>query len=123
MTGYYISIGYNSGNPKTPEGNLWHSVKRIANSITLEELKAEYLEYEDIVECEDGCCKIDEFVAKYSARDDLTIGMDDQDEEIWQHASGGGYSRLMKEGLRRAFCRLMLKKAHREKIEISIHVS
>lgn len=50
---------------------------------------------------------------------------DDVEEkpQIMLLASGGGCNcRLMKEGLRRAFCRLMIKKAHKKHIEISIAV-
>lgn len=119
MTGYHISLGYNSS------GNTnWNDVKDIANSITKDELRTEYLEYETITNC-DGLT-IDSFIDVQLKQEDASMKFledEEGEEQIMLLASGGGCDcRLMKEGLRRAFCRLMLRKAHKKHIEISIAV-
>lgn len=122
MTGYHISLGYNSSG-----GADWDDVKAIANSITKDELRAEYSEYETITRCGSSELTIDDFIDTQLKQEDASMKFledEEGEEQIMLLASGGGCNcRLMKEGLRRAFCRLMLKKAHGKHIEISIHVA
>ncbi len=124
MTGYHVSLGYNSSVVAN-----WDDVKAIANSITKDELRAEYLEYETITWCDSAELTIDDFIGQQLLQEDASMKfIEDEEgaEQIMLLASGGGGScncRAIKEGLRRAFCRLMLKKAHKKHIEINIHVA
>jgi len=125
MTGYHISLGYMSS--CSSNGN-WQFLKDLANNITRKELLDEYLKYDDITTCEDGCCHIDDFIEKFFTRDDNTISFiedvdEDEQPQIMLLASGGGLSREMKEGTRRAFCRLLMMKAHKARVEITINVA
>lgn len=124
MTGYHISLGYNSG--YSGDGT-WEKVKAIIASVTPEELRQEYLDYETVVKYADGeeTYLLEDFVEKHFKREDATIqyvGDMDDNPQIMLLASGAGDCRTIKEGLRRAFCRLLLHKAHQEHIEININV-
>jgi hypothetical protein len=110
--GYSITLGYNPNNIPTD-----NTLIKLVNSITKQELEKEYLQYEK----PDLENKYKECLNAYFPSTDLTLKINK--DEIYQCASGGGIEREIKEGLRRAFCRLMLKKAHKEKIEINIMVS
>lgn len=109
--GYHITLGYNPHG--TPPKNI---LEKLALSITYQELKNEFCNYET-----EFTPSLDKYLHMYFPSHDLTLKI--MQNEIYQCASGGGEERYIKEGLRRAFCRLMLKKAHKEKIEISIHVA
>ncbi len=65
---------------------------------------------------------INEYGKKYNTMDDLTIRFDDTEYQIRQYASGSGLSRTLKEHLRRAFIRLIIREMHMMHIEINITV-
>jgi hypothetical protein len=129
MTGYIIELGYQSGYSEFSGVDEWKSLVEIIQSIKPNELKTEYLEYETITQCERGCCKLDDFINRYYEKNneyetvDATLKINNEEQYIIQCASGSGLIRTMKEGLRRAFCRIVLRKAHKIRLEISISVS
>ena len=133
MTSYHISLGYNSGYSGNPSDRAtWGELKRIAESITPDELKVEYLAYENLIECVAiGVFTLDQFIEQHFKGEDASINYvedwnpldDDAKPYISLSASGGCDCRTIKEGLRRAFCRLMLHKAHQKHIEICINVA
>lgn len=120
MTHYLIRPGYNSGassNNYSVEEE-WELLKDIVevNNIKREHLDIEYKEYE-------GSSIPSEFLEAMFIRKDKSIVIDDSDKIISMSASGDGESRRIKEGVRRAMCRLILKHAHKQHLEISIVVS
>jgi len=127
MTGYYIYIGYNS---VLSEFDVWQELKRVA---------AYYCENynliaDDAVEIEGRDPKFNEkifdYAKNYNNHTDLTIKIVDQKSDdignreryIAQLASAGGYSREVKEILRRAFCRVVLREMHKKGMEVCISV-
>ena len=131
MTGYYIYVGYNSNHEDIV---VWNTLKRITKeicenpSVLVEEvlslhkigneikmLREFSLSYKD---CEDSTITIIEpnpLNPKGNAADLIRC-------EIVQYASGGGDEREVKELLRRAFCRLVLKEMHKRGMEVNILV-
>lgn len=116
-TSYIISLGYGSDSEEN-----WKWLKATVKSIRPCQLQEEYLKYDDVVVCEKGCCTLKQFAEHYTHCQDATLIIDDDKKFIQQFASGGGLQRKMKEGLRRAVCRLVLHEAHARHIEISIEV-
>jgi hypothetical protein len=127
MTGYYIEAGYCSGASRE---EAWAKIKEITNylcehpSLIVEEaLKFGAPKSAD----GDG---IEYYAQKYKERTDLTIrikeGIDEFTKEernqVVQLASGGGRGRVMKEHMRRAFCRLVMYEMHKLELEVNISV-
>jgi len=122
MTGYTITVGYNSGHSREDVGRellafiealrsspqtLINEVERLEPGLAGPELLAEY-------------------AASYGPEStDLTLRIDTADglPVIRQSASGGGQSRDLKEAFRRAFCRLVMEAMHKLRMEISINVA
>lgn len=121
MTGYHISIGYNS----EPAPNAWELLVEAVDETCaspnhiINEVRRETLEW--------SADELLEFVERYKARDDqtLTIMPPDGDRrgEVMQLAGGGGQSRLVKEAVRRAFARLVILKMHKLGIEVNFVVA
>jgi hypothetical protein len=126
MTSYTIRLGYQSG---------------YSGEITWEELKALALAIADDPEaiCREavafgapthlGSGSLREAAENYRTREDLTLKFHeadpaDEDSEpcIRQSASGGAPYRVLKEHLRRAFCRLLMAEVHRRGAEVSLTV-
>lgn len=126
MTGYYIESGYQSGCSRE---EAWEEIKRITNYLCEHPslIAEEALNFRAPAIADDET--ILEFALKYKERTDLTIRIieDEVDGEdrrhVVQYASGGGQSRVMKEHLRRAFCRLVLTEMHRRGMEVNITVA
>ena len=125
MTGYYLEPGYQSGASREA---AWEALKRITLEISdaPERIALEAAAF--------GVRQIpDEYLAAYRERTDLTvrikergdIGVDEDAEtgHVVQYASGGGQSRVMKEHLRRAFCRLAIREMHLLGYEVNMRVS
>lgn len=131
MTGYHISIGYNStlGAQEKREAfdTLEHVVHEIRGQMDLLIDEAERERGSDRDRPADRA-SLTEYVKAYClpATDaTLTIFEPDGDKpgEILQLASGTGDSREYKERLRRAFCRLVIFEMHRRGIEVNLVVS
>lgn len=127
MRGYYLDIGY-SDNPEEAWKELRRHVvhlcahpERIATEASRlgcpEELEGEMLA---------------DYAERYRDREDYTIFIqetalatlaDPGSPYVVQFASGGGPGRVLKEHLRRAFCRLVIEHMHRQGIEVNLRVS
>jgi hypothetical protein len=123
MTGYHISIGYNSGGPINAWELLVEAVEEVcaAPGHITAEVKRETLEWKDE--------ELHDYVYRYKARDDQTLTItppdpdDDKDGEVMQLAGGGGEGRRIKEAVRRAFSRLVILKMHKLGIEVNLVVA
>jgi hypothetical protein len=69
--------------------------------------------------CEEGCCTLLDMAQAYQS-DDGTLVINHQEHYILQLASG---DRMLKEHVRRAFCRLVIEDMHRQGIEVCLQVS
>ena len=135
MTGYYLEVGYIGGSSfGGSHEDAWLKMKEAAKTLC-----------DDPQRIFDEAMRLDgeilngtgEDVRGYAERyrncDDLTITVHEkpfnESEKcgfkpyIAQSASGGGPSRMIKESLRRAFCRLIIEAMHREGIEVTMRVS
>jgi len=124
MTGYHISLGYNSG--YSGSGDPWEKIREIVAflrnfpALIVSEARAvEPFQWTDE--------EIREYLDAYSKAEDLTL-REKTDEETGKPyllllASGGGESRKIKEALRRAFCRRIIWEAHKQGIEVSLIVA
>ena len=135
MTGYHITIGYNSGHHKE---EVWEELKNIVNLIrnnpqqiaeellAVEKFGPNYCLPTNSVESVDEDT-IREFAQYYKKATDATLQiLEDEDIEkcqIMQLASSGGGYRDLKEQLRRAFCRVVLREMHKRGMEVNIIVS
>jgi hypothetical protein len=121
-TSYVIGIGYNSGYSSNKKSDdLWEKIR----DISLELCNNPELIVEEALKVDSGKVTLEELTQYskcYITRTDSTIRFNEDEKQIRQCASGSLPSRLIKEILRRAFCRLLLYKAHAEGIEITIGV-
>lgn len=120
MTGYYISVGYNS---KYAKDEVWATLKREVEDLC----QRPKLILEDVFACE-GVYPSEDYADAYRTPwKDLTIFYEDTspflaEPRLSQYASGAGLERKYKEMMRRAFCRLILKRMHSKGMEININV-
>jgi len=121
MTGYHITTGYQSDGRDT-----WEELKAIAADICLHpELiadEAKQLEggnYSQLVAVAERFRKCEDLTLTFHEKDTER----DREAQIIMTASGCGPYRGVKEATRRAFCRLVMKAAHRKGIEICINVA
>lgn len=135
MTGYHISIGYQSGGPDKEEAweilkrvvlELCHSPHRLADEAvrfgmgTHEAFKyasAYASASEELRGTEDSTLRIIEANELSARREEGTV------PQVMQLAGGSGESRVIKEAMRRAFCRLVMAEMHKREIEININVA
>ena len=125
MTGYHLSIGYNSRLPAKNDAFavLKAEVARLRElpETILSEVTVEYTERTPFVP----------FAAAFGvAAGDATITVWEpgqlgpgHDGQIMLLASGGGQDRAYKEVTRRAFCRLVIRCMHQKGIEVNLHVA
>lgn len=123
MTGYHISVGYNSA-WKNPE--VWRELTAVVErlrhqpDLIIAEVRRERV---DLASVED----LRGYAEAYAANQDLTLKVIDEDgdrpPEIVQLASGGGDSRDIKEAMRRAFCRLVIFEMHKLGMEVNLVVA
>jgi hypothetical protein len=131
-TGYHISIGYNSGIscPARLIGDAgkteaWGILKSVVEKLCGEpdRIIAEARAYGAPECCATGpeCCTLQNHADRYKLPwTDRTIYFDEKRQEVIQMASG---DRLVKEHIRRAFCRLVMQEMHKHNIEINITVA
>lgn len=131
MTGYKITVGYNSRFSKEEVAiKLLEIGQHIANNT--ETLAQEAVKFGFI-----GTSIAMEYALPFQMQEDLTIQfitephnyIDEEDQTagnfysyIWMLASGGGESRKYKEEVRRAYCRLILVEMHKLGMEININI-
>ncbi len=106
MTGYTIEAGYCSGYGLN--GDPWEIILEAAKSISQEELLAEY---QGPSECEKGCCKSDVMAESMTTRQGEDGSIIFHEDYIHMMASGGDVTRIMKESMRRAFARCVMRRA------------
>jgi hypothetical protein len=128
-TSYIIDLGYFSGSKfKGGEDEAWKALKNAVaelrehvDSIVHEVQRVEPLHENDLPE-------LRELASAYKATNgDLTLRIVEQQRHeqpplryVAQCASG---ERYLKEIVRRAFCRLVIKEMHRQGIEVNVRVS
>ena len=117
-TGYHIEAGYNSGcSREVVEEQLLAEVDSICDNP--EQILCE-------VERVEKLKPSDEYADCYRKPwSDCTIKIlnDGHKISVMQMASGGGDERGIKESMRRAFCRLVLERMHRNQMEVNVIVS
>lgn len=129
MTGYHISIGYLSGYDKD---EAWEVLKRVV----LELCNAPARIAEEAMRFGMDGAVAREYAEAYRGAslethgtEDSTLRIIEKNEaegtppQIMQLAGGSGPSRLYKEQMRRAFCRLVMYEMHKLEIEININVA
>jgi hypothetical protein len=123
MTGYYLSVGYNSAvGADLVAAELISAVEKFRDRPDL--IDAEILRVgEQIPEEVDFTAHLAEFANRQSAilRVDTYPGAPSQ-VTVRLLASGGGADRRVKEITRRAFCRLIFAHMHTRGMEINISV-
>lgn len=127
MTGYHISIGYLSGDDKD---EAWTVLK----SLVLDLCHNPHHLVDEAVAGGMNPQTACEYAAAYVGATEETRGTEDSTlriieaggdspPQIMQLASGNGESRLHKEAIRRAFCRLVMRETHKLGLEININVA
>ena len=129
MTGYHISIGYLSGYDKE---EAWEVLKRVV----LELCNAPERIAEEAMRFGMDGAVAREYAEAYRGASLETRGTEDSTlriiegeraegnpPQIMQLAGGAGPSRVIKEAMRRAFCRLVMYEMHKREIEININVA
>jgi hypothetical protein len=123
MTGYYLSVGYNSAvGADLVAAELIAAVEKFRDRPDL--IDAEILRVgEQIPESVDFPAHLAEFANRQSAclRVDTYPGAPSQ-VTVCLSASGGGPDRKVKETTRRAFCRLVIAHMHARGMEINMSV-
>lgn len=129
MTGYHISIGYLSGYDKD---EAWKVLKMTVLDLchNPHHLVDEAVRFG--VDPRTAC----EYAAAYVGASEATQGTEDSTlriiekneaegtpPQIMQLAGGSGESRTIKEAMRRAFCRIVMREMHKLEIEININVA
>lgn len=127
-TSYYIELGYNGGfSSQLDRDEQWEVLKSAVLEIREhpERIWDEARAFGAPEEDDDG-----ETLESYCERyrppaTDQTIYVEDTADRryVVQMASGGEPARLMKEHVRRAFCRLVIYAMHRQSIEVNLTVS
>ncbi len=120
MTGYYISVGYNSQH--SPE-EVWRELEMVMRELCANPKRIADEACAVGAPIEVGGENIYDYAERYQANDGIAILETSEGKHIAQTASGGGVSRILKEHLRRAFCRLVLAAMHGKGMEINITVS
>lgn len=127
MTGYHISIGYNSTlNHVERTGKAWEALKETVSQLRTRTnaIVAEVLREQPNLGPVDVLV---EYAETYGQDVDRTLTIieatDDRPAEIMQLASGGGDARDIKEAMRRAFSRLVIFEMHKRGIEVNFHVA
>lgn len=130
MTGYHISIGYLSGGP-VDKDEAWDILK----GVVLDLCHAPARIADEAIDFGMDAATASEYALAYAGAslgyrgtEDSTLRIIEKDNEgnppqIMQLAGGAGESRVIKEAIRRAFCRLVMKEMHKREIEININVA
>ncbi len=126
MTSYTIKVGYNSNYNNEEVWEYLHKIGlQIADNPSL--IADEAHRFDSLNKKE-----LTEYAESFKTRKDLTIqfktepneyeNKEDFEPHIYMMASGGGHARLLKESVRRAYCRLVLVEMHKQQMEIDISV-
>lgn len=130
MTGYHISIGYQSGGPDKEEA--WEILKRVVLEICN---RPHYLIDEAVRfgmqprEAHEYAGAYASACVEYAGTEDSTLRIiegpraEGNPPQIMMLAGGSGESRTIKEAMRRAFCRTVMDEMHKRGIEININVA
>ncbi len=121
MTGYSFSIGYLSGaSYKGDTDEAWQELVKCVETLRTqpERIVTEARRLDAPEHCEHGCCTLFSLAQAYQNHD-ATLVIHHDAHTIDQYASG---DRMVKEHVRRAFCRLVLEDMHRKGIEINLKV-
>ena len=130
--GYYISLGYDSGSSRDvsiKKDERWAKLRELALEIAADpsklEIEARLGGSPPLVD-EEGTKLLryaQALVIDLASKDNPCVRLNDEAEQIEMMCSGGGVkSRGMKEHVRRAFCRLVIQKAHRLGLEVNLGV-
>jgi hypothetical protein len=124
-TGWAITIGYNSDLSPLDRDKTWETLKNVAATIREDTaaLFQEALAFDAPPDC--GGEDLEDYCAIYTAprEEGGPLWIDEPGQAISIIASGGAPSRIQKEHVARAFCRLVLYAMHRQGIEINLHVA
>ncbi len=121
MTGYTFSIGYISGHSyKGDKDDAWLELVIVTEALKKrpDRIVAEARRLNAPEQCEQGCCTLMSLAGAYQ-HTDATIVIQHEEQTIDQYASG---DRMLKEHVRRAFCRLLIEDMHRLGIEVNLKV-
>jgi hypothetical protein len=131
-TSYIIGIGYNSGASCdfkfTSSNGFFAEAWELLKSVVIEicnnpnRIVEEARKFSAAETCANGttCCTLEGHAEKYRIPwTDRTIAFDEKKKEVVQMASG---DRLVKEHIRRAFCRLVINEMHKHNIEVNLMV-
>jgi hypothetical protein len=123
MTGYEITVGYNSAQSKDDVSDtLAHVVSELRKNQSA--IKDEVVRVEGPWKGEES---LDDYAAMYlPANEDATFKVrkdEDGHTLVYQCASGGGESRALKEAMRRAFSRLVIQEMHKRGMEVNLNVT
>ncbi len=128
MTGYRITIGYLSGDSyKGTTDEAWEALKNAVVSMRQSTLLAEFGIFNDTrmragIDC--TATQLAGLMTHLRGSDaSVKVIEDDGDNAVVLLASGGDKSRSMKEAMRRAYIRVIMREMHRQGIEISVRVS
>jgi len=127
MTGYHISIGYNSTLTHIERaGMTWEALKEVVAELRSQpNLIVGEVQRERSNLAEPHILL--DYAAAYQDGIDKTLNIieatDDRPAEIMQLASGSGDGRDIKEAMRRAFCRLVIFEMHKRGIEVNLIVA
>ncbi len=122
MTSYTLSIGYISGYSfKGDKDDAWQALVNCVEALKRnpDRIVAEARRLDAPEQCKHGCCTLQETAGAY-LNDDATLVIYHSDRAVRQFASG---DRMLKEHVRRAFCRLVMEDMHRQGIEVNLQVS
>lgn len=129
MTGYHISIGYLSGYDKD---EAWEVLKSVVLDLchNPHHLVDEAVRFgmDPKTACEYAAAYVGASLEKQGTEDSTLRIIEGERAEgnppqIMQLAGGSGESRTIKEQMRRAFCRLVMREMHKLEIEININVA
>lgn len=124
MTGYHIEIGYN-GTASIGVEAMWPLLRQTAVALCSapEEIVEEVRRMDELPTCPDGC-SLETHTAVYARPLDDEIGHPvmilEEQQQVMQLSSGGC---VVKQAVRRAFVRLLIKRMHQQGIEISVVVA
>lgn len=131
-TGHHLSIGYQSGKSY---GNAWKALKTIVQEMCTDP---------GMIAAEAGCFGLEpniafDYAEAYRAYDPEKLRTPDsslvvhertldenkirEENDVMQMSSGGGESCDIKEAMRRAFCRIVIKKMHKLGFEVNLNVA
>ena len=121
MTGYTFSIGYLSGyGYQGSTDEAWQELVIVVDSLRKrpDRIATEARRLGAPEQCEQGCCTLMTLALAYQNHD-ATLVIRHDEQRVDQYASG---DRVLKEHVRRAFCRLVIEDMHRLGIDVNLRV-